>query len=198
MDELDSCDNDFTGGYVQKLAQLKNVPLSSLLKSSSTISSSSQPQLDLRSLLISLTKSSCSLIADSRLSRTIQRFDIVHDLFTKCDLEIVEKFAECLFQLQLDKEELFIDPSKTKSWLNREVANNNRIQQYSTFRRACAAYFDSRFSPLFAYLLARIDAFSNLSTLKDAFSKNCQWKTDLWLKVLCQPNLFAINYHEMK
>ena len=187
MDELDSCDNDFTGDFVQMLAQLKNVPLSSLLNSRS------QPQLNLRSLLISLTISSCSLISDSRLSRTIQRFDIVHDLLTKCNIEIVNKFADCLFQLQLQKERTYTFENNT--WISREFKIKNRIQQYATFRRACAAYFDSRFSPLFAYLLACIDTFANLSTLKDALSDNCEWKVDLWLKYF--ESLFDINYDNM-
>ena len=181
------------------IAQLKNRPLSSLLETSLDDSPSSQTQqrLDLTSLLKNLAKSSCSSIIDSRLSRTIQRFDIVHQLFSSSN-RFVNTLSRRLLNLQREKEDGSIDRDSVKSWLWSEVAKIEQINKYATLRRACASFFDSRLSSLLAYLLAEIDAFANLDTLRDALRDNCSWKVDLWLNILGQTDLFKIFYQDMR
>lgn len=158
---------------------------------------SSSQQLDLANLFKNLAKSSCSLILDSRLSRTIKRFEIVHELFSSCK-PLVYILAERLFRIQQEKEETYIDKDMATSWLWREVANLDRINQYATLRRACGSYLESRLSPLLAYILSQIDAFANLDTLKDALKEECTWKVNIWLKILGHRELLRISYKYMR
>lgn len=190
------------GGCIELMSELRHKPLSSLVASSlddeMSAAASSSSRLDLARLLRTLAQSSCSLIVDSRLARTIQRIDLVHRLCSSHSDELVRALAARLIQLQREKERDYMEHDMGASWLCKEVANLARINQYATLRRACASYIEGRLAPLFAFLLAQIDAYANLDTLSEAYKSKCDWKVQLWLRILQDESLCKISYADMR
>jgi hypothetical protein len=198
LDELETSENDMAGGCVELMSELKNKPISYILRRSQMAAvQESGVKLDLGLLLKGLAKPSCSLIIDSRLSRTIQRIDLVHKLCSSVNHpQFVDAMAARLEQLQSEKERAYM--MSASSWLSKEVAKVDRINQYATLRRACASYIEDRLAPLFAFLLSQVDAYSNLDTLYNAYRTDCQWKVQLWLRILQDKSLLKLEYDDMR
>ena len=110
--------------------------------------------------------------------------------------QFVDAMTARLEQLQSEKERAYM--MSASLWLSKEVAKVDRINQYATLRRACASYIEDRLAPLFAFLLSQVDAYSNLDTLYNAYRTDCQWKVQLWLRILQDKSLLKLEYDDMR
>jgi len=116
-----------------------------------------------------------------------------------CD-EFVAAIMRRLISLQAEKEKEFMSKEQTENWLIREVADLKNIQQYSSMKRSCHSYFESKLTPLLAYLLAYVDYFSNLDILAAA-NKNPDsqgWIRQLWLETFNDSNVCKISYNSLR
>jgi hypothetical protein len=207
LDELESSEFDLIGGTGQIIADLKNRSLSDLLTSSlkhlreqianpTTTTTSTTTGFNLANLFKLLAQSSCSLIVDSTLTRTIKRIDIFIRLCSHA--EFIATMTERLIRLQMEKEQNYIGNDLVFNWLSKEVANLTRINQFATLRRACASYLEAKLSPLLGFLLSQVDAYANLDTLSEAIRVGDEWKVQLWLRTLKDESLCKLSYGDMR
>jgi len=98
--------------------------------------------------------------------------------------------------LQKTKEAEHIQ-NKGLNWLIKEAASSKLINEYSTLRRSCQFYFESRLSPLLAFIISIIDQYSNLETLAGVI-ETCGFVYDLWLNILSDENICRIEYADMR
>lgn len=206
LDEIEDYPND-----LPPFEKLKNKSLSSLLQEALDNSepleeikmeteefSETKTGLNLSSLFKKLAHNACSLIVDTNLTRTIHRIDLFIKL---CEQEkyFVQTLAKRLINLQKQKENEYIRKEQSLNWLISQVATKKQISQYSTLRRACQNYFETKLSPLLAYILSYIDMYSNLDTLYDSLeSEDSQWKVDLWLRLFENEDLCKLDYKDMR
>ena len=186
---------DTSTNYLPSLESMKTKSLSELLNQGldKMVNQEKETQLDvcmnLKHLLKKMAHQSCSLIFDTNLTRTIQRIEIFIRLCD--DMNFVRIVAKRLIDLQKDKESKFM----VSNWLSREVADLKSINEYSTLKRSCENYIESKLSPLLAFLLAKIDHFSNLDLyMQDVI----EWKRELFLNVLEKNEFFQVHYDEMR
>ena len=187
---------------------LYNKPLSCLLKDSlentmlteqmDTGLIKTNKYVNLSLLLKKLAHNACSLINDTNLSRTIERID----LFTKlCDNKpFVISLTKKLINLLEEKENpdnQYMTYDLVYNWLTKEAASFHLINQYSTLRRACQNYIESKLSPLLAFILSIIDLYSNLDTYYRSLVDS-KWKCDLWLNIMDNNELCKIEYKDMR
>ncbi len=154
--------------------------------------------LDLSVLFKKLAHNSCSLLVDTNLTRTISRIDLFIKL---CEFRpFVWKLTQRLIDLQYEKESQHMQRSKAQTWLIDEAASLKQVNQYSTLRRSCQNYFETRLSPLIGYLLSFIDSYSNLDILYEAITGGValEWKRDLWLQLFEDKELCRLNYASMR
>ena len=151
--------------------------------------------IDLGLLLKKIAHSACSLIVDTNLTRTISRIEI----FTRlCDNKtFVNTIINRLVTLQEAKEE-YMPPESKNNWLIKDAANFKTINEYSTLRRACQNYFESRLSPLLGYLLSYVDSYSNLNVISDSIENKIRWKLKLWINLLSDMDLCKFDYESMR
>ena len=86
-------------------------------------------------------------------------------------------------------------------WLSKEAASIKTVNLFSTFRRSCQHYFESRLSPLLAYLLSFVDQFSNLETLASCLQRRQPfdtWRHRLWLEILADTEISRVDYSGMR
>ena len=102
-----------------------------------------------------------------------------------------------LHEVQEQKEE-YMPPDSRDNWLIKEAANFKAINEFSTLRRACQNYFESRLSPLLGYLLSYVDSYSNLNTIAEAIELKTQWKLKLWINFLDTNDLCKLDYESMR
>lgn len=188
IDEIESEPDDIPAFKFLKNKSLRNLLSDTLNK---------KTNLNLNTLLQKLAHNACSLIVDTNLERTIKRIDLFTHLCNSSE-DFVNAIIQRLIQLLAEKEETGRMVRSSK-WLFNEAANLNTIKEYSTLRRACQYYFESRLSPLLAYLLAYIDQYSNLDvfacSLNEPLSK---WKTDLWLGLIKNIDICKLDYDDMR
>jgi hypothetical protein len=84
-----------------------------------------------------------------------------------------------------------------QNWLIKEVSDLKIIQQHSSLKRSCQSYFESKLSPLLAYILAYIDYFSNIDIFYDSIGKP-SWITDLWLSIFNSGDVCKIAYDNLR
>jgi E3 ubiquitin-protein ligase RNF213 len=209
LDELEEPQNDLPA-----FETLKNKPISRLLRDALEVSMnnddismeivpdrseatkvSKKSNIDLGFLLKKIAHTACSLIVDTNLTRTISRIDLFTQL---CDNKIfLHTIVKRLVTLQEQKEEYMPTESKN-NWLIKEAANFKTINEYSTLRRACQNYFESRLSPLLGYLLSYIDSYSNLNIIYDSIKNKTRWKLKLWINFLDDTDLCKLDYESMR
>jgi len=105
-----------------------------------------------------------------------------------------------LTNLQVEKEKTIMSKEQTENWLIKEVADLRNIQHYSSMKRSCQNYFESKLSPLLAYLLAYVDYFSNLDILAEAQNNPDEqsWIKELWLKIFNDFNICKMSYSSLR
>jgi hypothetical protein len=200
IDELDETNN-----YLPAFNLLKGKSLSVLLqegldhliknRNNETAAKEHMVTIDLKILLKKLAHQSCSLIIDTNITRTIHRIELFIRL---CDNDhFIEALTKRLVSLQKEKEDEYMTPLTATGWLTKEVADLKMVNQYSTLKRSCQNYFESKLSPMLAYILSVIDLHSNLDLYSESSGKN-DWKTRLWLDVLNDVNICKIEYNDMR
>lgn len=203
IDELDESNN-----YLPSFNLLRGKQLSVLLKEGlehlkksqmdSTINETSTT-IDLKLLLKKLAHQSCSLIIDTNITRTIHRIELFIKL---CDNDdFLESLTTRLVKLQAEKECDYMTLERAKNWLTRDAADLKNVNQYSTLKRSCHNYFESKLSPLLAYILSFIDLYSNLDLFADSLDTKTdsdKWKLKLWLNVLNDTDICKIEYTDMR
>jgi energy-coupling factor transporter ATP-binding protein EcfA2 len=182
VDELESTSNDLVAFDVQRQ------PLSELLKKSDVDK--------LRVLFKRLAQSSCSMLVDKTIERTITRVDLFIRLCE--DNTLVYSMAKRLFKLQLEKESLFMVDEMRTNWLLKEVAQAPYMGQYSTLRRARDNYIEGKLAPLLAYVLATVDSYANLDIYQSAVLSGHKWIANLWLSILDDESLCKLDYVDMR
>lgn len=192
IDELDESNN-----YLPSFNVLRGKSLSLLLKeglsNKNRIDQTISNSIDLKLLLKKLAHQSCSLISDTNITRTIYRIELFIKL---CDNdEFLEALTNRLVSLQSEKETEYMTPDVSKNWLIREAADLRNVNQYSTLKRSCQNYFESKLAPLLAYILSVIDLYSNLDLFSDLDS---DWRNKLWLNVLNNADICKIEYGDMR
>lgn len=88
-----------------------------------------------------------------------------------------------------------------QNWLIKEVSDLKIIQQHSSLKRSCQSYFESKLSPLLAYILAYIDYFSNIDIFYDSIQSGSgkpSWITDLWLSIFNSGDVCKIAYDNLR
>jgi hypothetical protein len=212
MDEMEQSEHDLPA-----FADLKNKSLSMLLSDAyynevereneiNQIDSllpvkkkiSNANDLNLSVLFKKLAHNSCSLLVDTNLTRTISRIDLFIRL---CDFKpFVWALCERLVELQDEKETEHMVKGKALNWLSEEAASLKQISQYSTLRRACQSYFETRLCPIIGYVLSFVDSYSNLDLLQQAIvaGDELAWKRDLWLKLFADRQLCRLTYASMR
>jgi hypothetical protein len=206
LDELEEPLND-----LPPFESLKNKSLSSLLAEALNASLSIESEarqmsidenrvtehktIDLVLLLKKIAHNACSLIVDTNLDRTIYRIE----LFTRLcnNQKFVNTIVMRLINLQMEKED-YMPAESVKNWLIKDAANFKTINEFSTLRRACQNYFESKLSPLLGYLLSFVDLYSNLNTFSDSLHNDIRWKVDLWIKLLENVELVKFTYNDMR
>ncbi|CAF0704523.1 unnamed protein product [Brachionus calyciflorus] len=183
VDELDD-----TLDYLPSLENLKSKSLSRILNESLNGNG-----INLENFLKILSNQSCSMIQDTNISRTIQRVSIFNTL---CNSRVfLEAIISRLVRLQEEKEREVGGKSISEGWFFREVVKFKRINEYSTLKKSCQNYLETKLSPLLAFLLSKIDLFSNLNILVENPNN---WKTKLFLDILNSPEFLKISYSEMR
>ena len=175
---------------------LKNKSLSSLLKEAMSEEQTTSC-LNLSILFKKLAHISCSLITDTNLARTISRINIFLQL---CDNQkFVTTLAKRLITLQEAKEELNY---RSNEWLAKDAASVKNINEYSTLRQSCQFYFETKLSPLLAFVLSCIDQYANLESYASYVAKEQgkieAWKSSLWLRILENNEICRLEYSEMR
>lgn len=183
---------------------LHNKSLSSLLKDSipqepfteKKMDMGATSSLNLSILFKKLAHISCSLITDTNIARTISRINIFLQLCD--DPKFVRTLAKRLIRLQEAKEQLNY---KSNEWFAKEAASIKNINEYSTLRRSCQFYFETKLSPLLAFMLSCIDQYANLEAYAGYIAKETRvdnWKSDLWLRILENDEISRLDYSEMR
>jgi hypothetical protein len=191
IDELDESFN-----YLPTIDKLKDISLGSLLENALQIFNTTEAinekeHMNLKIFLERIAYQSCSLIVDTNIKRTIDRIALLIKLAENNDFFIA--FFERLIDLQKQKEVNFAPP-----WLSKEAADLGTISEYSTLRKSCQHYIESKLSPLIAFILSKIDLYSNLDIYLDSLETKTEWKSDLWLNIFKNTSFFKLNYAEMK
>jgi len=185
LDEIESESN-----IIPEFKCFKDKSLSNLIKQNET---NMEPKL----LLKHLAHNACSLIKDTNLERTIYRIDLFTKLCGQSE-QFVNVILNRLVSL-LKMKESEIGAGLASKWLFREAANLRTIKYYSTLRRACLNYFESKLSPLLAYLLAFLDKYSNLDIYANALNETgLEWKSTLWIDLLKNTEICPLNYSDMR
>ena len=201
LDELEEPLNDLPA-----FDSLRNKSISSLLREALDDDRSSEEDamedgakekstIDLGLLLKKIAHNACSLVVDTNLTRTISRIDLFIRLCD--DAKFVNTIINRLVSLQEQKES-YMPRDSVNNWLIKEAANFKTINEYSTLRRACQSYFESRLSPLLGYALSFVDSYSNLNIILASLEKNVSWKYELWLKLLDDEDLCKFDYDSMR
>lgn len=99
--------------------------------------------------------------------------------------------------MQEEKEKNFIWGDKCNNWLVREVADIKNIQQYSSLKRSCQNYFETKLSPLLAYILSYVDYYSNLDIFATATGDQV-WISKLWLNIFNNQDVCKLPYNNMR
>jgi len=188
LDEVDQTPADLPA-----FDHLRNTALSQLL-SDSLATTRTNNNLDMGILLKKLAHSACSLIKDTNLARTISRIDVFLRLCD--DPEFVAGIGSRLIRLQAAKEADYM-ANNGLDWLVKEAASSRMINEYSTLRRSCQFYLQSRLSPLLAFILSVIDQYSNLETLAGVVASQGTVR-DLWLSILGDEEVCRIEYADMR
>ena len=191
IDELDQSFN-----YLPSIYKLKDISLGSLLENALQCFNKSETMdekdhMNLKVFLERIAYQSCSLIIDTNIKRTIDRIALLIKLAENNDFFIT--FFERLIDLQKQKEITF-----SHSWLSKEAADLATINEYSTLRKSCQNYIESKLSPLIAYILSKIDLYSNLDIYLESLENKVEWKSDLWINIFRNTNFFKLNYADMK
>ncbi len=205
LDEMDESEldlPDFNDLQNKSLSELLNEAYNREVQLESDISDDKDERgasgLDLSILFKKLAHNSCSLMVDTNLTRTISRIDLFIKL---CEFKpFVWKLTQRLIDLQYEKESQHMEKSKARAWLIKEAASLKQINQYSTLRRSCQNYFETRLCPLIGYLLSFIDSYSNLDILYEAITGGValEWKRDLWLQLFEDRELCRLSYASMR
>ncbi len=164
--------------------------------------------IDLQILLKKIIHTSCSLIVDTNIVRTIDRIELFLKLCTtssasqtRVNNEFVISVVTRLIQLQKEKELDFMPLDQRQNWLIKEVSDLKIIQQHSSLKRSCQSYFESKLSPLLAYILSYIDYFSNIDIFYDSIQSHDgkpNWTTDLWLSIFNSVDVCKISYENLR
>lgn len=155
--------------------------------------------INLQILLKKIIHTGCSLIVDTNIDRTIYRIELFLKL---CNTpEFVYSITNRLIQLQREKEADYMHGDQRQNWLIKEVSDLKIIQQHSSLKRSCQSYFESKLSPLLAYILAYIDYFSNIDVFYNSIQSSSgtpSWITDLWLSIFNSFDVCKISYENLR
>ncbi len=193
-------DLDESVSYLPSLESMRNKSLSELLtegldasvaESLDANDSSFTNTLNLKYFLRRISHQACSLIVDTNLTRTIERIDILVKLWE--DSKFLRMLVVRMIELQKGRE-AYIFHEMVRNWLGKEVADLRSTNEFSTLKRSCENYIESKLSSLLAFILAKIDFFSNL----DIYLENCDWKRDLFLSILEKNEFLTIGIDEMR
>ncbi len=197
MDELMEHEND-----LPEFKDLQNKTLSTILSEAYEKQLQDEyPELglDLSYFYKKIAHKACSLLIDTNLTRTISRIDLFISL---CNYDsFVLTLTNRLIDIQYEKEKEHLTSLRPENWLFEHAANLKEINQYSTLRKSCQNYFESRLSPLLAYLLSFIDSYLNMDILYEAFydeTNSLQWKRDLWLRLFNNRDFCRLSYADMR
>jgi hypothetical protein len=153
--------------------------------------------METKLILKHLTHSACSLIIDTNLERTINRIELFTQLCNKSE-QFAQVVLNRIVNLLKMKESEFSAGFATK-WLFREAVNLNTIKNFSSLRHTCFNYFESKLSPLLAYLLSFLDKYSNLDIYINSLNDHeLNWKSTLWLELLKNTEICDLNYNNMR
>jgi hypothetical protein len=117
-----------------------------------------------------------------------------------CDDEnFFKAICSCLIKLQREKEQNNMSEDMAKNWLIKEAASLKSINQNYTLKKSCKNYIETKLSPLLGFLISKIDLYSNLDIYYNAVQNNeIKWRSDLWLEILSNEDLFKISYMDMR
>jgi hypothetical protein len=190
IDEIDT-----TVDYLPSFQNLRNKSLSVLIEEAMADlgNKPKETRLNLSLLIKSLAQEACSLIDDTSLMRTIQRIE----LFTKLcdDSEFLYGFCDRLMKLQRQKP--IEKTGLAKNWLIKEAASSENINEFTTLKKSCKNYIQSKLSPLMSFIISKLDSYSNMDVLIEAIESHIDWKRELWLRIFKDDKLFKINYEDM-
>ena len=204
VDDLDESNN-----YLPSLEAMKSKSLSEILSDGLEvpninvtptdeddievdIDSAALRVINLKHFFKKIAHQACSLILDTNLERTIERIELFVNF---CDDEtFLKTITKRMVDLQKEKESTLSTYENARNWLCKEVADLKNINEFSTLKRSCQNYIEIKLSTLLAFLLAKIDFFSNL----DIFEESIPWKCDLFVQILEKNDFLPIYISEMR
>ena len=155
-----------------------------------------ETNMDLKLMLEKLTYKACSLVYEKNSAhnqRTIRRVEIFNKLCSQNDA-FVDAIVSIMKRLQHEKEDRFLNRSQLSKWLKLDAVKKSQMEKNLTLRKSCQNYFVAKLSPLLAYLLAKVDRFSNLDVL---LNDETEWIGKLWLDLIRNRELVKLSYSEM-
>lgn len=94
----------------------------------------------------------------------------------------------------LKERETRMDPHAAAGWVRNEALSHRSIQAGGTFKRALWLRIVDVVTPILSEILALLDSNSNLSLMRDGFSKDGSWIRTLWLDLFCCPHFGQLSY----
>ncbi|XP_062507501.1 E3 ubiquitin-protein ligase rnf213-alpha-like isoform X2 [Corticium candelabrum] len=94
----------------------------------------------------------------------------------------------------LKEKETRMDPHAAAGWVRNEALSHRSIQAGGTFKRALWLRIVDVVTPILSEILALLDSNSNLSLMRDGFSKDGSWIRTLWLDLFCCPHFGQLSY----
>lgn len=89
-------------------------------------------------------------------------------------------------------------PEIAHSWLVKEVADLKQINEFSTLRKSCLNYVESKLTPMVAFLLSKMDLYCNMDLLTEQSRENSSWMNEMWLSALNDEEIFKLSYEDMR
>lgn len=95
-------------------------------------------------------------------------------------------------EIQIEKEAS--NQRVANNWLSKEVADLKNINEYSTLKRSCENYIESKLSTLLGFILSKLDYLSNMNI----YLEPVEWKKHLFLDILGKNDFFSLQYEDMR
>ncbi|CAG2250091.1 RNF213 [Mytilus edulis] len=106
---------------------------------------------------------------------------------------VLSGIAEHTTKIIREREESF-DTTTSSNWLSVLASRPENITKAGTFRECVSQFLESKVVPILAGIISFIDTNRNLDILIRNEEQEQNWQTEVWLKIINDPELTQLNY----